>query len=866
LHYSNIFKADEHTTEALWTLSLTFFVTLSQNELNNFIDSWISITGAKDSVNSQNDNVHMSTISSINMHIIEWVLIHPFSHSMCEEKMNKIATILGKFVFAGTNILSLIAHFHDKESKSLLNSRQLLSSDRGMLDLLFSYVDEIISTYCGISDGSMSFTVTTTQCLGTFDSIHSTNRTAAIKHCSSQVCVIHMLFSLCQNVPIGFSQRSLLVEKGVLRIFRFWIISATSMVYDKNLASNLFYYHDVENKALQFLTLLRKHEIIGPDSIPNFDNGFVPGLFCEILSRVHATISQLDMNTTCFRLLADFLRNFVVLKPLHVLQNVSFEGYDCSVFEILKSFDSILPLVIAGLILEQDYDSLCKSTKFRLLLLSKLKLIDRKTKSPKSGTLNLLGSSTFKKRVALCNMKINSEDLSRQTSKLCVLEDPQQPILSEILKQLLLVQEKSPFIFFQKTVVQSKVSLSTLLRKTEFAVLEGMIWILGQFEMNKFKDYYHEKSWNSIYCNQAAFQALKKGSLLLNRPTDSSENYEHSQSQNILSDSTGKKNAGGHAHPEDLVEQWIHKHFMGLLVSITTKWKRGRLETKVLAMGALRVLVRFLNKEDAPQFITHVFGIVDGSMHIDLLDKDDRSIGVLHLYDLAIKTLSHFVRTLLLLQKKAIVGENLCNIIVSIYPLFREQLETESFSNVETKGMLENIRQNAVEIVEYLVDDTIGQDLMPFFQQVPFLPNDSKFHHVRDVLKRNGLNFDSILLVGTQTQCDGSSLDRNNVEEERSHSSEEIKLQSALSCRLSALSMLLGHENENVRKICISHIIEIVLSHRSIFLKLLEIEDAANKFLTVQTDNQPSLVGTFHRQSIICLQSILNKTSLIFCG
>jgi hypothetical protein len=324
------------------------------------------------------------------------------------------------------------------------------------------------------------------------------------------------------------------------------------------------------------------------------------------------------------------------------------------------------------------------------------------------------------------------------------------------------------------------------------------------------------------------------------------DNCENSQSQVAVSDFAGKTNPCATANPEDLVEQWIQKHFMGLLVSITTKWKRGRLETKVSAMGALRVLVRFLDKEDASQYITHVLGIVDGSMHISLVGKNDRSFGVLHLHDLAIKTLSHFVRTLLLLQNKEIVGKNLCNIIVSIYPLFREQLDTISSSNPEKIAMLESIRQNAVEIIEYLVDGTIGQDLIPFFHQVPFLPNDPKFHHVRDALKRNGLNFDSILLVGTQTQCDGTPFDRSNTDDDRSISSEEAKLQAALSCRLNALSILLGHENENVRKICITHIIDIVLSHHSLFLKLVEVEDASNKFLTVQKDNEPVLVGTFH--------------------
>jgi hypothetical protein len=833
MSYSKILRADEHTTEALWILSLVFFASLSQKEFNTFNESTMKFSDSK------------RTISGKSIHIIEWIFVHPFCYTICEETMNRFATILGSFVFA-ENIQLLLTHCRSKDSDSLLDFPRLRSSDQSMLDLILSFVDEISSTYCGISGGSISFTFTATQYLGTFDSINSIDDTVVPKQCSSQIFVIQLLFSLCQNIPDDFKQRYVLIEKGVMHIFRLWIISAIAISSEKNLSSNRLCHHDVEKSAIEQLASFRKHEIIGPDTIQNFDNSFVPGLFCEILFRSHDTIGGFGMSTTCFNLLTDFLRDFIVSKPFCLGENVAFEDYDYSVFETLKSFDKILPLVIAGLVLEQDYDSLCKCTYFRLLLLSKLKFIDRKMKTTKPCTFYLLGSQMSKKRLAPTNTLISSEDLSRQTSKLCVLEDPNQPILSEVLKQLLLVQEKAPFIFFQKKVIQSKVSLSTLLRKTEFAVLEGMVWILGQFEMNNEKDSFQDKSWNSMYCNQAAFQALKKGSLLLTRSSDPLDNCENSQSQVAVSDFAGKTNPCATANPEDLVEQWIQKHFMGLLVSITTKWKRGRLETKVSAMGALRVLVRFLDKEDASQYITHVLGIVDGSMHISLVGKNDRSFGVLHLHDLAIKTLSHFVRTLLLLQNKEIVGKNLCNIIVSIYPLFREQLDTISSSNPEKIAMLESIRQNAVEIIEYLVDGTIGQDLIPFFHQVPFLPNDPKFHHVRDALKRNGLNFDSILLVGTQTQCDGTPFDRSNTDDDRSISSEEAKLQAALSCRLNALSILLGHENENVRKICITHIIDIVLSHHSLFLKLVEVEDASNKFLTVQKDNEPVLVGTFH--------------------
>lgn len=850
LTFTKSFNVDGHEKEALWTVYLTFFMTLSLEEFCTFNSKFLNVGNSKETVDQHNENLRVCAIGSKTMDFLEWILTYPFSSNLSEEKMKWFANVLGNFILTDDYKL-LLAHFQLKESASLVISGKPSYLDQRVLDAIFSFVDEMLKTHCGISDVSMSCTATATQCLGTFDSIGSRDRSDISNQCNSQVFIIQLLISLCQNIPTDFSQRSVLIERGVIRIFRLWIISAMTTSSEKFIASKLLCYHDVQKFAIEQLISLRKREVVGPDTVRNFDNGFLPGLFCEILSRALVTISKFDMNTSCFTLLSDFLRYFIGLRAHCAIENVSFQEYDCSVLETLNAFDSILPATVAGLILEQDYECLCKCTKFRILLLSKMKLLNRRIKNPRSGTLNLLGGNTFKKRLTSCNTLISSEDLSRQTSKLCVLEDANQPILSEILKKLLLVQEKSPFIFFQKTVVQSKVSLSTLLRKTEFSVLEGLICILGKYEMSNDQENFHDRSWNSVYCNQTAFLALKKASLLLNRPIDSTENSHNSQSQVALSNSVGTVNSGTHTNPENLVELWIQKHFMGLLVSITTKWKRGRLETKISAMGALRVLLRFLNEADAPQYITHVFGVVDGSMHIELSDKEDRYTEVLHLLDLAIRSLSHFVRTLLLLEKKEILGANLCNIIVSLYPLFQEHLETSFLSNFETNQMFELTRRNAVDIVECLLDDALSQDWISFFHQIPFLPKDSKFHHVRDVLKRNGLNFESLLLVGTQTQGDGSSLNRIDLDDERSCSSEEMKLQSALSCRLNALSRLLGHENENVRKVCLTHIIEIVLSHRSLFLKLVEIEDTSNRFLTVETDNQLGLVGTFIHRYIV---------------
>jgi len=144
------------------------------------------------------------------------------------------------------------------------------------------------------------------------------------------------------------------------------------------------------------------------------------------------------------------------------------------------------------------------------------------------------------------------------------------------------------------------------------------------------------------------------------------------------------------------------------------------------------------------------------------------------------------------------------------------------------------------------VDGKVGSSLAPYFRYIPFLPKDSRIQHVRNSLKRHGINFDSLLLLSTQLSSDPlqrgresiSSSSSANTEEDQMILAQRNKLQTALRKRLHSLEKLLNHENDNVRKVCLLHICTLVRGNRELFHGLVEAEGASLRFLTVKSNQK----------------------------
>ena len=327
-----------------------------------------------------------------------------------------------------------------------------------------------------------------------------------------------------------------------------------------------------------------------------------------------------------------------------------------------------------------------------------------------------------KKRPPQSKKISNNIDLKHQISLLC-RSDKGLKILSRILPALLMETDKAPIVFYLRTVLQSEITLGELIKMKELKVIEEILWELGGEENETDSDNFNvtAKSWLEAKSDNRAVQALKKGAIIMKQVNEKvesdSKRDETFQSLECLA-SLDLDDSNLECSEE--AEKWIHKQFMMLLVKcVTIRWKRGKIKTKIRAVKCLRVLIRFLRSSDSPQYITQVLTMIDSVMNYKYNFSDPPNAeSKLHL--LAVKALSHFVYVLLS-HKVEVVGENLCKIIVSIFPLF----DTEAREGNKTDPYTDAAITQAVSMMEYLSEGENGTRLASYFNDVPFLPKKS---------------------------------------------------------------------------------------------------------------------------------------------
>ena len=714
---------------------------------------------------------------------------------------------------------------------------------------LFEDIDNKLHTFCGITQSELSLTMKTTLSVGTFASNDVDSKLSTMLR--RQMSSIKFISTLCHHAKEVDECRSYVLEKGIMRLFRFWITASTSLNFQNEIhPSERKCWADVATAAFQELLTLRDVGVFSEKSIAHYDETFVPGLISEILSRCSfartLNSSEEDQDHE-YQLLIQFIEAFIMRSATDQLSNVSNDDQDI-VYGILNCLDKVLPATIAGLILEQDYESICACTKFRMYLLSELNKLERKCKTTENFVERVAGKSQTKKRQSNGSRSSTGSELKRQTAKLCIMNDSNLNILGPILKALLLESDKAPLVFFLKTVVRSEVSVGQLLESSEFTIVDALLWDLGQYEDSMPENDFEVGSWKIIYKDKSAYHALVRAALFLQRAKDRQSKDDKKLNTPTFSLDAQDFDESVSVKAEDLVQHWIQKYFMRLLVNITTKWKRGRMYAKLSSMKCLRVLLRFLCPEEAPQYLTAILGIIDGCMNLEQGPSDDYSM----LRTLAVRNLAQYIRTLLSTNLE-IVGENLCNIIVSLFPLFDRTNNSTAGSHKE-KSIIERALQESVDILELLVEGKIGRSLAPYFAKVPFLPRDPRLQHVRDTLKTHGVNFDNLLLLSTQLSSEPlrgrkhiSSSSSITTEEDLRASDKTYKLQMALRTRLHSMEQFLNHENENVRRVCLAHIADVLGNHRALFHSVVKVEDASLRFLTVKA-NQKTKNGELFEQ------------------
>jgi hypothetical protein len=839
---------DTRMRKDLWEFILIFFMFSPSNCLTRLAS--VCIRSDDDdteheisniTINANSEHQQNSSKNKINppATVLGWLLSTPFA-----DEDEELRTICARQL--GSNALGdnfkLPKVLLNSEANGEIDSMQCTFDE--LIATLFDEIDDKLHTYCGVTQSELSLSLKTTQSIGTYTSHNSVDAEALSVTCSRQISAIHFISELCQHAK-GIKQgKSLVLEKGIMRLVRLWI-TASSYPHDETHTCNGKSYSHVALAAFRELLVLRNTEAFSYKSIVSYDETLIPGLISEILSRCFfaqkLSLNGEDQNSE-YSLLIQFISSFLVPSLADQSSNITIDNQD-EIYGVLTSFDKALPATIAGLVLEQDYDSICACTKFRLYLLSELKRLERKFRAGHNIEERIVGEVPNKKRQS--SRRPSGEDLKRQTAKLCIMNDSNFNILGPILKSLLLDSDKASLVFFLKTVVRSEVSFGQLLKISEFTILDALLWELGMSENELSEKDCTEGSWKIIYKDHNAYHALRRAALFLQRGEDQRKiDNEHSNTPTFSLDAQEFDDSSS-VKTEELVEQWMQKYFMRLLVNVTTKWKRGRIDAKISSMKSLRVLLRFLRPEDAEQYVTAIFGIIDGCMNLEPSALDD---SFSRLRALAVRNLSHFTRILLSHDIK-IVGENLCNIIVSLFPLF-ERLKNDTTAHRDNP-ILYGALEDGVEIFQLLADGKTGKLLAPYFSNVPFLPKDPTLQHVRDTLKKNGVNFDNLLLLSTQLSYEQRGRDSinssssANTEEEDVYATQRNRLQMALRKRLHSMETFLNHENDNVRRVCLMHIVDLVRNHRDLFHSVVQVEDASLRFLTVKSDQKPKH-GTFH--------------------
>lgn len=716
--------------------------------------------------------------------------------------------------------------------------RILYSNDDGggdsdgcdLVQKLFSDVDELFATHCGVMQSSHSLTLRSTHSSCTNNSTWNGDAEETSANCSRQVSSALAISSICKNADDDTAAGKLIIEKCVMRLVRLWTVLSDTADLSPNTC-----HAQVALVAFKELINLNHMGIFGPKMIEHNQDSFLTSLFAEILSRgiieqnVHG--NNVTSGSKDFKMLVTMIQAFFIKKN----KPIDSQYDEDNVVAIVSFVDKVLPSVITGLILMKDYETLCSCTGFRLHLLSELQRLKR----------NALVQSKEKVVGVSCRKKasqtiraIHFKDLKQNTSLLCRSDDGVK-VLTKLLPALLMTPDKSPLLFYLRTVLQCQVTLGELIKINERKIIVEIVWALGGEENEVDDDFIvAPKTWLDVKSSSPTVQGLKKGAIIMKQVNDEKLNLhvqenETLQSLEVLA-SLNLNDSGTESSTE--AEDWIHRNFMMLFVKcVTFKWKIGGHKTKIQAVKCLRVLIRFLRASDCTQYITQILTMIDSVMNFSCSDASC-SKSLLQL--LAMRALTHFVHVLLMHRLDA-VGENLCKIIVSVFPLFDSSSEIGD-NDSSCDPYIDVAISQAVGMMEALSDGENGRKLASYFNDIPFLPKHPRLQHVRETLKRIGVNVDHPLFFSTalsnlnisKVRVDTTSATPSSTDDNVSSGDGMIV---ALRRRLHCFKRLFNHENDNVRKLVLEHLTTLIRGNRELFHNLVKTEDASLQFLTVQS-------------------------------
>ncbi len=766
-----------------------------------------------------------------NMPLLKWLFQMPFADE--DERMRKYcAEKIGPLLFSNNNKILNACYGHSAD-------------DHQIVEALYNDIDELLAKYCGVIQSAFSFTIRSTS-----HSIYTNNSTWSAENdeetfakYSRLISSISVISSICQYADDSTAKGKLIIQKGIMRLVRIW-----ATVPDECLdlsTANCNMNEKVCWAAFHELQKLNLFGIFTQKTIDSSESTFMPSLFGELLSQgiIHEKIhGRNDSNDQKhYQIVTKMIQTFLLQR------NSVQDSYD-SIISTLGYVDKILPSIVTGLVLGHDMETLCACTGYRLHLLTELKKMKRREKSHTNE--QILGLQNFKLRRLQVNKSFNSKDLTKQTALLCRTDDDIK-ILSKLLPALLMERNKGTIVFYLKTVLQSQTSLVELIKAKELKIIEELFWELGGegIDTETEECYSDPQSWLLANVASPAVQGLKKGAIIIWKVSEAAKAQGAGKESASATEGLNSIdcNVVGATEQSNILESWVQKHFMMLLVKcVTIRWKRGRMETKTRALKCLKILICFLKVSESSQYVTQILTMIDSVMCIscdDVLAKSKLQL-------IAVQCLSNFVRVLVM-HSLHTVGENLCKVIVSVFPLFDEDSnslksikgnEANEDESITFNPWLDHATTCVVKMLEVLTEGENGKNLSPFFAELPFLPSHPKLKHIKETLKRYDLNFENISHI-TAADCSETTVHINETLTSNSSSSFhklnilDSKMQGVLRKRLHCLKRLFNHENDNVRKLVLEHSISLISENRALFYNLVKTEDASLQFLTVRSSN-----------------------------
>ena len=680
-----------------------------------------------------------------------------------------------------------------------------------LLTRFFQEIETLMFKFCSVPPTQLSYTMgggtaQTTTGASSNSTFSDSTTGSTITYQYSALCA---LSSLCEHADVNRITGALIFEGALRRIIRFWLTKKRN-----NSPS-------IEKLSVLAFTELRRLHKIRPFShmIVQRNTSFLTSLFSEMLMPSFA--EGISGHPERFHHLHVFINDFIIQSSHRKIS----DSFGVSALEYIEA---TLPIVVPALIIEKDFDTLRMTTGFWLFLKSK------KRREEKSGKIGISPTIFRSRRLNTIGVKRLSED----TKHMCI--SPR--LLQHIIPKLLLHPERGPLIFFLKTVVNTELNIKDLFTAVQDLVLKNLIWELGAAELNGNSD----SSKRSEYRKNDVLMALKKGSLLWTQKkvTARQRNEDGKARSKGKSQEIRRYNSidgvdamhtdAGKEIGNQAAASWITDRFMYLMVNIVNMKLRDNCDEDILrALNCLRLMLSFLEPNEAPQYLPQIMSVVDTTMC-------KASTGLISFSSKmrfeAVRILSQFVKITLECQVKTI-GANLTSIVVALFPVLEG---SHTYQTNNTSGFdffASEATKEAVELLEWMINERNGRFIAPFFRDIPFLPLSPLLDPFRAALKNYGVDVNNLLML-TQWNTQ-NPLGTANSEGESS-GVQSAQSQHALQHRLQVLCKMMSHENVSVRNVVIHHLIDLLRSNRCLFQRLVENEEAESmRFLTVVNEIAP---------------------------